>query len=149
MFTPEKVACLPVGATSPQPPECVPQPLSAVRRQLRHEGLHVRVAWQPNGHQQPGTVLSVQPAGQLPPGTTVLVTAALPHPDTTTGTTTATAMVSAADQEINPRPGTSAGPGNRPIPPHAPTVRELVAHACRSSGTRRARSRIPPRRYPP
>ncbi len=56
------------------------QPLPAVRRQLRHEGLHVRVAWQPNGHQQPGTVLSVQPAGQLPPGTTVLVTAALPPP---------------------------------------------------------------------
>jgi serine/threonine-protein kinase len=56
------------------------QPLSAVRRQLRHEGLHVRVAWQHNGHQQPGTVLSVQPAGQLHPGTTVLVTAALPPP---------------------------------------------------------------------
>ena len=56
------------------------QPLPAVRRQLRHEGLHVRVAWQHNGHQQPGTVLSVQPAGQLAPGTTVLVTAALPPP---------------------------------------------------------------------
>jgi serine/threonine-protein kinase len=56
------------------------QPLSAVRRQLQHEGLHVRVAWQHNGHQQPGTVLSVQPAGQLAPGTTVMVTAALPPP---------------------------------------------------------------------
>jgi eukaryotic-like serine/threonine-protein kinase len=56
------------------------QPLSAVRRQLQHEGLHVRVAWQRNGHQQPGTVLTVQPAGQLPPGTTVQVTAALPPP---------------------------------------------------------------------
>ena len=56
------------------------QPLSAVRQQLRHEGLHVRVAWQHNGHQQPGTVLTVQPAGQLPPGTTVQVTAALPPP---------------------------------------------------------------------
>jgi len=56
------------------------QPLPAVRAQLRHEGLHVRVAWQPTGHQQPGTVLTVQPAGQLPAGTTVLVTAALPPP---------------------------------------------------------------------
>jgi hypothetical protein len=56
------------------------QPLPAVRRQLRQEGLHVRVAWQPNGHQQAGTVLSVQPAGQLPAGTTVVVTAALPPP---------------------------------------------------------------------
>jgi serine/threonine-protein kinase len=56
------------------------QPLSAIRRQLRHEGLHVRVAWQHNGHQQPRTVLSVQPAGQLQPGTTVLITAALPPP---------------------------------------------------------------------
>ena len=56
------------------------QPLPAVRRQLQQQGLHVRVAWQHNGHQQPGTVLSVQPAGQLPPGTTVLVTAALPPP---------------------------------------------------------------------
>jgi hypothetical protein len=56
------------------------QPLPAVRRQLQHEGLHVRVAWHHDGHQPPGTVLSVQPAGQLPPGTTVLVTAALPPP---------------------------------------------------------------------
>jgi len=56
------------------------QPLAAVRRQLRQEGLHVRVAWQHNGDQQPGTVLSVQPAGQLPAGTTVVVTAALPPP---------------------------------------------------------------------
>ena len=56
------------------------QPLSAVRQQLRQEGLHVRVAWQHNGDQQPGTVLSVQPAGQLPAGTTVVVTAALPPP---------------------------------------------------------------------
>ena len=56
------------------------QPLSVVRRQLQHEGLHVRVAWQPNGHQQRGTVLTVQPAGQLPAGATVLVTAALPPP---------------------------------------------------------------------
>jgi hypothetical protein len=97
----------------------------------------VRVVWQPTGHQQPGTVLSVQPAGQLPAGTSVLVTAALPHPDTTT-----TAMVTAADQEINPRPGASAGAG-QPCRrrTHAPTVRELVAHACRPSGTRRARSR--------
>ena len=56
------------------------QPLPAVREQLRHEGLHVRVAWQHNSDQQAGTVLSVQPAGQLPAGTTVLVTAALPPP---------------------------------------------------------------------
>jgi serine/threonine-protein kinase len=56
------------------------QPLSAVRQQLRQEGLHVRVAWQHSGHQQAGTVLSVQPAGQLPAGTTVVVTAALPPP---------------------------------------------------------------------
>lgn len=56
------------------------QPLPAVRRQLRQEGLHVRVAWQHDGHQRAGTVLSVQPTGQVPAGTTVVVTAALPPP---------------------------------------------------------------------
>jgi hypothetical protein len=56
------------------------QPVSAVRRQLARSGLRVRVIWQYNGHQQPGTVTSVQPAGQVPVGTTVLVTGALTPP---------------------------------------------------------------------
>jgi len=56
------------------------QPVSAVRRQLRQLGLRVRVAWRDNGHQQPGTVVSVQPAGRLPAGTTIVVTGALAPP---------------------------------------------------------------------
>jgi tRNA A-37 threonylcarbamoyl transferase component Bud32 len=56
------------------------QPVSAVRRQLRQRGLRVQVTWRYNGHQQPGTVISVQPAGQLPVGTTVAVTGALVPP---------------------------------------------------------------------
>jgi serine/threonine-protein kinase len=78
--TPVRSAPAPPRLAHVSPAALAGQPLSAVRRQLRHESLHVRVAWQHNGHQQPGTVLSVQPAGQLPPGTTVLVTAALSPP---------------------------------------------------------------------
>ena len=47
---------------------------------LRALGLRVRVAWRHNGHQQPGTVVSVQPAGRLPAGTTIVVTGALAPP---------------------------------------------------------------------
>ena len=53
------------------------QPVSAVRRQLRQLGLRVQVTWRNNGHQQPGTVISVHPTGLLPAGTTVTVTGAL------------------------------------------------------------------------
>jgi eukaryotic-like serine/threonine-protein kinase len=56
------------------------QPVSAVRRQLRQRGLRVQVIWRENGHQQPGTVISVQPTGRLPGGTTVAVTGALAPP---------------------------------------------------------------------
>lgn len=58
----------------------VGQPVSAVRRQLRQLGLRVQVIWRYNGHQQPGTVISVQPTGRLPAGTTVAVTGALAPP---------------------------------------------------------------------
>ncbi len=56
------------------------QSVSAVRQQLRQLGLGVQVTWRYNGHQQPGTVISVQPTGQLPAGTTVVVTGALAPP---------------------------------------------------------------------
>lgn len=80
--TPTPVTSAPAAPRLAQvsPAALAGQPLPAVRRQLRQEGLHVRVAWQHNGHQRPGTVLSVQPAGQVPTGTTVVVTAALPPP---------------------------------------------------------------------
>ncbi len=58
----------------------VGQPVSTVRQQLRRRGLRVRVAWQHNGHLQPGTVISVQPAGRVRAGTTVTVTGALAPP---------------------------------------------------------------------
>jgi serine/threonine-protein kinase len=78
--TPVRSSPAPPRLTHVSPAALAGQPLPAVRRQLRRQGLHVRVAWQPNGHQQPGTVLTVQPTGQLRSGTTVLVTAALPAP---------------------------------------------------------------------
>jgi eukaryotic-like serine/threonine-protein kinase len=52
------------------------QPVTLVRHQLRELGLSVRVAWQPGGDQQAGTVVSVQPAGQVFVGSTILLTAA-------------------------------------------------------------------------
>jgi len=56
------------------------QPVSTVRRQLRHLGLTVRVLWQPSDLQPPGTVLSARPDGQVPAGSLIVLTAALqPH----------------------------------------------------------------------
>ena len=56
------------------------QPVAAVARQLRQQGLSVRVAWRPSKQQRPGTVLAVQPAGQRPVGSTVTLTAAAGPP---------------------------------------------------------------------
>ena len=56
------------------------QPVTAVRHRLRELGLHVRVAWQPAGHEDTGAVLSVHPAGQVPVGSTIIVTAAFQAP---------------------------------------------------------------------
>jgi serine/threonine-protein kinase len=56
------------------------QPVRAARRQLRQLGLRIEVIWRDNGHQQPGTVISVQPTGRLPAGTTVTVAGALAPP---------------------------------------------------------------------
>jgi eukaryotic-like serine/threonine-protein kinase len=52
------------------------QPVGAARHQLHQLGLSVRVAWQPGGDQQAGTVISVRPAGQVPVGSTIVLTAA-------------------------------------------------------------------------
>jgi hypothetical protein len=56
------------------------QPADAVLGQLRQAGLRPRLARVPDGHLQPGTVISVEPAGQVPVGTAVTVTAAAAPP---------------------------------------------------------------------
>jgi hypothetical protein len=56
------------------------QPVSRVRRQLRHLGLRVQVIWRHDGHLRPGTVASVTPSGRLPAGTAVVITGALSPP---------------------------------------------------------------------
>jgi hypothetical protein len=56
------------------------QPADAVLGQLRQAGLRPRLVRVPNGHLQPGSVISVQPAGQVPVGTAVTVTAAAAPP---------------------------------------------------------------------
>jgi eukaryotic-like serine/threonine-protein kinase len=58
----------------------VGQPVSTVHRLLRQLSLRVRVIWRYDGHQQPGTVVSVQPAGPVLAGTRVLVVGALTPP---------------------------------------------------------------------
>jgi len=40
------------------------QPVKAVRRQLRHLGLQVRLRWRPSSRLSPGKVVSVRPAGR-------------------------------------------------------------------------------------
>jgi hypothetical protein len=53
------------------------KPVAAVRRQLRHLGLVVRLRWQASGALPPGRVLSVAPAGHVPAGSVVVVTGTL------------------------------------------------------------------------
>jgi serine/threonine-protein kinase len=53
------------------------QPVEAVSRELRQEGLQVQIAWQPSGDQQPGSVISVKPAGPVSAGSTIFLTAAI------------------------------------------------------------------------
>jgi eukaryotic-like serine/threonine-protein kinase len=59
------------------------RPVRAVRRELRHLGLNVRVLWRRDGGLAPGRVLSVQPTGSVPTGSLIVVTgsAAPPHHD--------------------------------------------------------------------
>jgi beta-lactam-binding protein with PASTA domain len=81
------------GSASPAAPRLaevnqatlIGRPVSAVSRQLRQLGLRVQVIWRHNGHQQPGTVISVQPTGRRPAGTTVTVTGALAPPGHSSG----------------------------------------------------------------
>jgi hypothetical protein len=56
------------------------RPVSAVARQLRREGLVVRVRWQVSRTGAPGTVVSVSPAGQRPAGSLVTVVGSLRPP---------------------------------------------------------------------
>jgi hypothetical protein len=60
-------------------PSLAGQPVDTVRQQLRELGLVVRVLWQPNDQQEPGTVVSVQPSGRVAAGSQVVVTGALQH----------------------------------------------------------------------
>jgi serine/threonine-protein kinase len=56
------------------------QPAPVVLAKLRAAGLRPRLVQQPDGGQQPGTVISVSPAGPVPAGTAVTVTVATAPP---------------------------------------------------------------------
>jgi hypothetical protein len=56
------------------------RPADAVLGQLRQAGLRPRLARAPDGHVQPGTVITVRPAGPLPVGAVVTVTVATASP---------------------------------------------------------------------
>jgi hypothetical protein len=49
------------------------QPVSAVVRTLRQQGLEVQVRWKASDAQAPGTVLSVRPIGRRPVGSLITV----------------------------------------------------------------------------
>ena len=54
------------------------QPAAIVLGKLRQAGLRPRIVDQPDGHQQPGTVIAIQPSGPVPAGSIVTVTVAKP-----------------------------------------------------------------------
>ena len=56
------------------------RPADAVLGQLRQAGLRPRLVRAPDGHVQPGTVITVRPAGSLPVGAVVTVTVATAPP---------------------------------------------------------------------
>ena len=95
------------------------QSVKAVRRQLRHLGLEVRVRWLPSSRLSPGTVISVRPTGHVATGTTIVVIGALPP--TGTGPAQSTPISSPQPQPAHKARHGKAHPGGRPHSPAPPT----------------------------
>jgi hypothetical protein len=95
------------------------QPVKAVRRQLRHLGLRVRIRWRPSSGLPPGMAISVRPTGRVATGTTIVVVGAL-HP-TPTGPSQSTPASSGQPQPASKARHGHAHRSGRPHTPAAPT----------------------------
>lgn len=107
------------------------QPVKAVRRQLRHLGLQVRIRWRPSPRLPAGTVRSVRPTGPVATGTTIVVVGALQPARTVPGQSPPTSgppgPASKARHDHAPRSGRShhsvpPTPAGSPTPAVSPTL---------------------------
>jgi hypothetical protein len=98
----------------------VGRPLGAVRRQLRHDGLRIRVTWQDSAG-PPGEVLRVQPDGRVPAGSMITVVAsraagASASPPPPSGQLPPPARSSSASIKPTRSPSPSVSPSPSPSP---------------------------------
>jgi serine/threonine protein kinase len=89
----------------------VGQPVRVAIRELRRQGLRVRVRWQPSQQQTGGTVVSVRPGGRRPDGSLVTVIGALRAPGNGGGAQESAAQQARGRGDGNGGDNGGGGPG--------------------------------------